>query len=164
MELWSVWALWRLLQRILTLLSTTINLLHELSDVYYLVTDEEKNLPVWCLTERQSGSVTRSNLVLIDQLPYRRTLTFYFLYCNVHFLLGLSSSCKSALNDTEKSVCSSGSVLGWDSPTQFKNWTSSSESATGRPIRTTAFGGELFEEGNASLWVCLKDLKVPYCH
>lgn len=60
----------------------------------------------------------------------------HFLYCNVHFLIGLSNSCETALRDTERNMCISSCALGRDALSQFKNWTS--ECASARLIQTTA--------------------------
>lgn len=59
----------------------------------------------------------------------------HFLYCNAHFLLGLSRSCIEELKITEKDL---GRKLGRDQLPRFRMFSSTTENATSRLIRTAS--------------------------
>ena len=60
-----------------------------------------------------------------------------FLFCNAHFLLGLSNVCEKQLKVIESDICKElGHKLGRDALDKFKHWSSGSESATCRYVRT----------------------------
>ena len=63
-------------------------------------------------------------------------ITVSFLYCNAHFLLGLSSSCDKAFSSLEKKICeNTGEKLGRDKDKAFGRF-GDGETATNRLIRT----------------------------
>ena len=61
-------------------------------------------------------------------------LKLEFVYCNAHFLLGLSSEGEKIMKDIEKGI--GDGKLGRDRLNTFRNWSSSGESAVARLIRT----------------------------
>ncbi|KAG1670842.1 hypothetical protein GQR58_016643 [Nymphon striatum] len=61
----------------------------------------------------------------------------HFLYCNAHFLLGLSTECEKALHEIEANLVKDiGHKLGRDGSAKFGRFSSSSESCTARFVRT----------------------------
>ena len=62
-----------------------------------------------------------------------------FLFCNAHFLLGLSKATEEALSEIEESVIQEDNrVLGRDTDGAFSSFSTCSESATCRLIRLAA--------------------------
>ena len=62
----------------------------------------------------------------------------HFLFCNAHFLLGLSTDCEKALKAFESTlVAELGHGLGRDEEGKFSRFKSSTESAGARYVRTT---------------------------
>ncbi|XP_064636439.1 uncharacterized protein LOC135493239 isoform X1 [Lineus longissimus] len=59
-----------------------------------------------------------------------------FIYCNAHFLLGLSSESEKVLKQLQKAIGDGTGKLGRDKLNQFKSFSSAGESAVSRFIRT----------------------------
>ena len=62
----------------------------------------------------------------------------YFLFCNAHFLLALSSAAENALHEFEKEAVDEGRKLGRDSSSKFISFSTAAESAAMRLIRLVA--------------------------
>ena len=65
------------------------------------------------------------------------SIDLHFLFCNAHFLLGLSNTCESVLKMCEKELVKDmGHGLGRDASAKFSRFNSSGESSGARYIRT----------------------------
>ena len=127
-----------------TLLDNVIAMIDELSDIY--AGDDEQDQVSRAILEKMfcvmsdRCSVNKSFNKQFDQ--YKKNILgsehdTHFLFCNAHFLLGLSSASEKQLKEIESQLCSeSGKKLGRDDLPKFKHWKSGSESAACRFVRT----------------------------
>ncbi|GFO14465.1 hypothetical protein PoB_004097000 [Plakobranchus ocellatus] len=114
-------------------------MLDELSDVYCGISDQEKDAVYKEMSKINAVMSDRTSVMKslnlkfgelrAQSLPDART---HFLYCNAHFLLGLSSAAELSLQKVEKRLSS----LGRSQSPAFKFFTS--DGATLRLIRTSA--------------------------
>lgn len=120
-----------------TLVDVAFNLMKELADIY----DETKADEVFkSMLEKLTGlmsdraSVMKSFNKAFDTQRQEKLMTqsnMEFLHCNAHFLLGLSSESEKVLKQWSK-----GEKLGRDTSGKFGRFSSSTESAAARYIRT----------------------------
>ena len=102
-----------------TLLELTIDLLDELSKIYHLHSENEENETIFKdvlekLTSVMSDGASGMKSYNEKLLQYKKTelsedVGVHFLYCNAHFLLGMSKACEGALKATEKEISQTGS-------------------------------------------------------
>ena len=129
-----------------TLLELTIDLLDELSEIYCLHSEEEEKETIFKGVLEKVTSVMSDRASVMKSyneklLQYKKTelgedAGIHFLYCNAHFLLGLSKACEAALKTTEREISQTG--LGRDALSRFSHFKSSNENATSRPVRTAS--------------------------
>ena len=118
-----------------TLVDITMNLLHELSDLY----SEEQAQETFLQLLKGMSAVMSDRAAVMKSFGHalneeRRGMLqtedeLHFLYCNAHFLLGLSSACEKDLKKTEKD---SGQHLGRDRLPKFQSFKNSTESSVSR--------------------------------
>ena len=127
-----------------TLLDNAISMMQELSNVY----DESESQKVYkqMLSKMFATMADRSivNKLFNQQLSEHKQevlgsdVDMHFLFCNAHFLLGLSNECEKALKAFESTlVAELGHGLGRDEESKFSRFKSSTESAGARNVRTT---------------------------
>ena len=127
-----------------TLLDNAISMMQELSNVY----DESESEKVYkqILSKMFATMADRSsvNKLFNQQLSEHKQevlgsdVDMHFLFCNAHFLLGLSNECEKALKAFESAlVAELGHCLGRDEESKFSRFKSSTESAGARYVRTT---------------------------
>ena len=127
-----------------TLLDNVIAMMEELSDLYG---GEEKEAIYKEMMKKMFAVMSyRSsvNKLFNTQLEsHRETILgeeaagLQFVYCNAHFLLGLSNSCEGVLKEIEKEIVKElGEGLGRDAEAKFARFSSSGESVAARYIRT----------------------------
>lgn len=127
-----------------TLLDNVIAMIDELSGIYAV--GEEQDQVSRSILEKMFGVMSDRcsvNKLFNKQLnQYKKSILgdeydTHFLFCNAHFLLGLSTACEKKLKEIEARFCSeSGKRLGRDELPKFKHWKSGSESAACRFVRT----------------------------
>ena len=127
-----------------TLLENVISMMDELSYVY-----DEANREAIYKTMIDKMFATMSDRSSVnkkfneDLNKHRNDISnsssgLTYLYCNAHFLLGLSHKCESVLLEFEKKLeAELGRPLGRNNSTKFKNW-HSSESHSARYVRTAS--------------------------
>ncbi|GFR88074.1 hypothetical protein ElyMa_006091600 [Elysia marginata] len=129
-----------------TMIEDTVEMIEELSELYG---DDEKDdlfflqlLKNITSTLSDRASVVKSfsqNFGEMKNLMLGENKRTNFLFCNAHFLLGLSSSCEQAVKEVEAQMISeTGQVLGRDKSPVFKSWCNGGESAALRFLRTVA--------------------------
>ena len=127
-----------------TLLDNVISMLEELS---WLADEDKMNeihkemLGKMFAVMSDRSSVNKSFNTKLNE--YRESLLqedsvdLQFLYCNAHFLLGLSNICENVLKEIEKTlVQETGHGLGRDAFSKFARFNSSGESVGARYVRT----------------------------
>ncbi|GFR82131.1 LOW QUALITY PROTEIN: hypothetical protein ElyMa_002357600 [Elysia marginata] len=123
-----------------TLLEVTTNILQELSQ---LMGEEDQQevlktmLKKVCTTMSDRASVMKSFNKKFEDFRKDRLgeeVQTNFLYCNAHYLLGLSGACEDAVKEVEGEM---EEPLGRDKSAMFKNW-KADESAAIRFIRTAS--------------------------
>jgi hypothetical protein len=138
-----------------TLLDNAIAMLEELADVYSsgINTDSDSKDVVYQMLQKLFGTMTDRCAVMKlygKELDRYRTqvlgqvesdsevgTTLHFLYCNAHFLLGLSSSCEGVLKKFEETLANElGHPLGRNAQAKFSRFSRGSESCVARYIRT----------------------------
>jgi aubergine-like protein len=125
-----------------TLLDLATRLLMELSDVYTADDGDQqliyKNLlrkMISLMSDRASvmkSFNTAMNRNRNETLGLGDDEQLQYLYCNAHFLLGLSSEAEKALKELQKPL----GKLGRDTLAVFKSFSGAGESAVARVIRT----------------------------
>ena len=122
-----------------TLVDITINLLHELSDLY---SEEQAQETFTSLLKGMSAVMSDRAAVMksfgraLDEERRGMLQTddeLHFLYCNAHFLLGLSTACEKVLKKLEKD---SGQRLGRDKLPKFQSFKASTESSVSRQVHS----------------------------
>ena len=127
-----------------TLLENVISMMDELSYVY----DEENREAVYkIMIDKMFSTMSDRSSVNKkfneDLNKHRKDISdssseLIYLYCNAHFLLGLSHKCESILLEFEKKLeAELGRPLGRNNNAKFKNW-HSSESHSARYVRTAS--------------------------
>ena len=149
-----------------TLLEKTMDLFQELWKIYSDDEDVEMDdvfkeviLKMKCLMSDRASvmklfdkklAALRNNIVGGD-------VQTHFLFCNAHFLLGISGSVEAAMKDLEKDILDDGQKLGRDADWgTFSNFANAPESSVMRLIRTAAevFGPRGDEKsGCRSEWI-----------
>ncbi|XP_022110164.1 LOW QUALITY PROTEIN: uncharacterized protein LOC110989821 [Acanthaster planci] len=126
-----------------TLLDNIIAMMEELSDLYGGEEKEEvyKKMKKMFATMSDRSSVNKAFNNRLES--YRASLLgdksvgLHFLYCNAHFLLGLSNNCEGVLKELQKDLVNEkGQGIGRDAEVKFGRFSSSGESAAARYIRT----------------------------
>ena len=130
-----------------TLLDITTGVLDELSAVYcWKDEDKEKDAvfsellkSITSLMSDRAAVMKSFNSKLLDykqaQLGEEHGST-HFLYCNAHYLLGLSRASETVLKTEEKTITAETGGLGRDALPKFNHFKSACETATSRVIRT----------------------------
>ncbi|GFO35080.1 hypothetical protein PoB_006158500 [Plakobranchus ocellatus] len=131
-----------------TLLEKTIDMFHDLCEVYNSseVVDKEKLFKEIVGKMKCLMSDRASVMKLFDKkvAEFKNNLlgddaSTHFLFCNAHFLLGLSKATEDAIKEIEiAAVSESDTSLGRDASIVFSNFSNSSESAVCRLVRLTA--------------------------
>ena len=127
-----------------TLLENVISMMDELCYVY----DEENREAVYkMMIDKMFSTMSDRSSVNKkfneDLNKHRKDISdssseLIYLYCNAHFLLGLSHKCESILLEFEKKLeAELGRPLGRNNNAKFKNW-HSSESHSARYVRTAS--------------------------
>ena len=121
-----------------TLVETTLNLLQEISEVF---SEEEKQEHFLRILRNLSGVMSdratvmkryKEDLNQAIQATLGTDESIEFLFCNAHFLLGLSSMANTCLNDTQKELGES--RIGRDLQQQFQRF-STPDAAAVRYVR-----------------------------
>ncbi|XP_070191321.1 uncharacterized protein [Littorina saxatilis] len=131
------------------LLDLTLDMLQELSCIYCWQHDEEEKEKIFkdmltrlssVMSDRAAVMKKFNELLLeykMNQLgqEHPESLDIHFLYCNAHYLLGLSRACETAFKEVERDLSAVG--LGRDGLAKFSGFKSSAENASSRLIRLT---------------------------
>ncbi|RUS74049.1 hypothetical protein EGW08_018198 [Elysia chlorotica] len=115
-----------------TLIDSTVEFLEELTDIYDDITDAERDrlfleyLQAINSTMSDRASVMKSfcqKFGDLRSLVLGEDVRTNFLFCNAHFMLGLSSACEQAVKGFEEDLIrESGEALGRDKDAMFRNW------------------------------------------
>ena len=129
-----------------SLLDNVISMLDELSDIYAEENSTEKQsvfrtlLGKMFATMSDRCSVNKSFNVKLSEYKKEHLgleVDTHFLFCNAHFLLGLSTAAEETLNQLEKDLEKDlGHRLGRDDIPKFQRFKHASGSATCRFVRT----------------------------
>ena len=125
-----------------SLLDNAIAIMQELADI-----DEQNNKEELYKTFLTKMCATMSDRSSVEKLFHKKLNDYreqqvteaelHFLYCNAHFLLGLSDMSEKALKELEaEMIVELGHGLGRDQSDKFCRFMNKSESATARLIRT----------------------------
>lgn len=133
-----------------TLLDLTVAELGQLSELYseYRTEDQEDIFrqilqKVTSLMSDRAAVMKKFNADFLSFLRSQigQDTIVHFLYCNAHFLLGLSRSCEERLRQVERELAQQEQPqkkMGRDQFTKFIMFSKSSEAATSRLIRTAS--------------------------
>ncbi|KAI0223811.1 hypothetical protein LSAT2_025070, partial [Lamellibrachia satsuma] len=131
-----------------TLLDITMELIQELRDVYCTLNEEQKKEDIFKKLLKKMNSLMSDRAAVMKnfneklkafiQSELGKEITMHFLYCNAHYLLGLSRACELCLKGLEKVITEeSETPLGRDADSKFRLYRSS-EAASSRLIRTAS--------------------------
>jgi aubergine-like protein len=128
-----------------TLLDNAIAMMEELCDIFDEEHREAKFLEMLNKMLATMSDRSSVNKAFNDKFQeYRKSKLgegspdLKFLFCNAHFLLGLSNSCESTLKSFEEEIVKSlGHGLGRDGTGRFARFSNDKQSASGRYVRTS---------------------------